>query len=76
MFETHRDIIKAWPRPSLANFAADVGVTLNTAEMMSRRKSIHSRHWPRVVQKAHAREIAGITFEVLSNTQLTTVRSG
>lgn len=65
MFETHRQIIRAWDR--LADFAEDIGVTENTAKMMRQRDSIPAEYWPTVVTAADGRNIAGITVELLAD---------
>jgi hypothetical protein len=67
MFESHKDIIDAWP--SLGAFAGDAGVSSNTAKQMRTRNSIHSDHWTRIVAGAERRSIAGVTHEVLAATK-------
>ncbi|MCJ7996663.1 hypothetical protein J5N58_06820 [Rhizobium cremeum] len=61
---THAGIINFWP--SLAAFAADIGVTYETAKAMRRRGSIPSGYWVRVVSAASRREIDGVSFERLA----------
>ena len=63
--QTHRDIIESWP--SLAEFAADIGVSENTAKQMRTRDSINGRYWADVVNRALERGIPCVTFDVLAN---------
>lgn len=64
--QTHRDIIDRWP--SLKEFAADIGVTYNSANLMRHRSSINARYWDRVVEAAKARNLRGINHKILSST--------
>jgi len=64
MFETHRQIIMAWPR--LSDFAVDIGVPENTAKGMRQRNSIPSDYWPSVVNGARQRKIEGVTTDLLA----------
>ena len=66
----HSDIIALWA--SLADFAADIGVSTNTAKQMRTRKRIGAAHWPKVQEAAERRGIKGgneeeITAALLSN---------
>ena len=61
---TPPQIIDRWP--SLADFAADAGVSFNTAKMMRYRASIHARHWPKIVAAAAKRGIKAVTYEALA----------
>jgi hypothetical protein len=63
MFETHRQIIMAWPH--LSDFAADIGVSENTAKGMRQRNSIPADYWPSVVHGARKRKIVGVTTDLL-----------
>jgi hypothetical protein len=63
MFQSHRDIIDAWP--TLQDYAADVGVKFNTARGMRQRSSIHMRYWDEVIAAAKRRRIRGINQNVL-----------
>ena len=49
----HSDIIKLWP--TLADFAADMGVKRNTARGWKRRNSIPDKYWTDLVEKARER---------------------
>jgi hypothetical protein len=62
--QSHRDIIGCWP--SIAAFAADIGVPYGTAKKMSQRGSIGSEHWINVTENARKRDIRGITVELLA----------
>lgn len=61
---THAGIINLWP--SLSAFAADVGVSYETAKAMRRRGSIPSGYWVRTVTAAQSRQLDGVTFERLA----------
>jgi hypothetical protein len=63
---THRDVIDRWP--SLRCFAGDIGVPYGTAKQMRRRNSIPDEYRAAVVEKAIARGIDGVTFELLTLT--------
>lgn len=49
----HSDIIKLWP--TLAEFAADLGVKRHTARGWKRRNSIPWKYWPSLLEKARER---------------------
>lgn len=49
----HADTISLWP--TLADFAADVGVKRNTARGWKRRNSIPVKYWPAVLEMARER---------------------
>lgn len=49
----HSDIIKLWP--TLADFAADMGVKRNTARGWKRRNSIPDKYWTDLVERARER---------------------
>lgn len=49
----HSDTINLWP--TLADFAADVGVKRNTARGWKRRNSIPAKYWPTVLEMARNR---------------------
>lgn len=59
-----RDVIDQWP--SLKEFADDIGVEYGTAKAARRRNSIPDEWRPRVIEKARARGIRGVTFESLT----------
>jgi hypothetical protein len=61
---TFRDIIAQWP--SLGDFAADLGVSYNTAKQMRFRNSIAPFHWPALVEAAERRGISGVTLDVIA----------
>jgi len=61
---THADIINKWP--TLSDFADDLGVQYGTAKAMRRRGAIPSEYWLTATAKAEAREIEGVTLEVLA----------
>lgn len=57
--------------PSLADFAADIGVTYGTAKGIRHRERrglgiVPDCYWRRAVAGAEARGIAGVTLEALS----------
>jgi hypothetical protein len=60
-FASHRAIIDSWP--SLADFAADIGVSYGAAKAMRRRSSIPHDHVSAVVAAAGARGIAGVSAD-------------
>lgn len=60
---TFRDIINQWP--SLADFAADIGVEENTAKQMRTRNSVNARYWIPMVSAARRRRIK-VTMDVLA----------
>lgn len=62
---THADLINQWP--SLAVFAADLGVPYVTAKAMRRRMSIPASYWSRLVECAAARQLDGVTLEALAS---------
>lgn len=57
-------IIDRWP--SLAAFAADLGVKYVTAQVMRHRDSISARHWGRLVKAARRRGFEGVTLDALA----------
>ena len=61
---SHTPIIEKWP--SLSDFAADLGVAYGTAKAMRRRGSIPADRWVEVVEKAKARQIEGVSLEILA----------
>ncbi|OJU37177.1 MAG: hypothetical protein BGN94_08175 [Rhizobiales bacterium 68-8] len=61
---THSDLINLWP--TLADFAADIGVEYGTAKAMRRRSSVPSEYWLSMVRSADGRGIAGVTLEALA----------
>lgn len=63
-FANFREVIAAWP--SMADFAADIGVKENTAKLMRFRDSIAAEHWHVVVAKARQRGIKGVTTDLLA----------
>lgn len=63
MFQSHRDIIDAWP--TLQDYAADLGVRFNTARGMRQRSSIHWRYWDDVAEAAKRRKIKGVNQKIL-----------
>lgn len=58
----HSDIINFWP--TLADFAADMGVKRHTARGWKRRNSIPAEYWPELIEKARERR-AYVSPEVL-----------
>jgi hypothetical protein len=58
------EIIDRWP--SVAEFAADLGVPANHARTMKARNSIPAERWIAVTQAAQTRGIDGITLESLA----------
>ena len=65
---THTQIISLWP--SLSDFAADLGIQYGTAKAMRRRGSIPASYWASVVATAKARNLTGVTLEVLANAKV------
>ena len=66
---THTEIIDAWPstRKDLYGiFAADLGIDRGQARGFRHRNKIPPAYWTRVVAKAKARKIRGVTWEVLA----------
>lgn len=61
------DLIDLWPKPRVANFARDLGITVEHAAAMKRRNSIPAAHWRAVVAGAEARGIEGVTLELLAD---------
>jgi hypothetical protein len=61
--ETVSDIISKWP--SLAEFAADAGVSYEAAKKMRSRNSIPVEHWPAIISGASDREIEGVSSDGL-----------
>lgn len=61
------DLIELWPKPKVANFARDLGITVEHAAAMKRRKSIPAAHWRAVVAGAEARGIEGVTLDLLAD---------
>lgn len=62
--KTHRDIIEKWP--TVGEFAADIGVSENTARAMKRRNSIRGIYWHDIVAAAKRRGFEGVTHETLA----------
>jgi hypothetical protein len=60
----HAKIISLWP--CLADFADDIGVSVNTAKQMRFRNRINARHWAAAVAGARVRGIKDVTFEALA----------
>lgn len=58
-------LIARWPKPSIRNFADDIGVAYVTAQMMKHRNSIRPEYWADVVRAAQERQIEGVTLESL-----------
>jgi hypothetical protein len=54
-----RDAILKWP--SLHELAADMGVGITTAQSWLYRDSIPNTRWPRLIEKAKARGIRGVS---------------
>jgi hypothetical protein len=63
MYQSHRDIIGAWP--SLCDFARDIGVSEGAVKLMRHRQSIAWYYWREVAKKAKRRKIKGVTPDVL-----------
>lgn len=57
------DIIAKWP--GLTVFAVDMDVPITTAQSWRDRDSIPNARWKRLVEKARARGIRGVTYAVL-----------
>ncbi len=65
MYADFRSVIDRWPKPSIAQFAEDVGIHYVTAQVMRHRNSIGPDHWPAVVDAAQRRGFSEITLELL-----------
>lgn len=66
MISTFEQLIDSWPKPPIATFARDIGITVEHGATMRRRGSIPPVHWPKVVEAAQGRGIAGVTIEALA----------
>jgi hypothetical protein len=64
MFSSFQTLIDAWP--SLADFAADIRISENTAKGIRRRDNIPSAYWADAVIGAAQRGIEGVTLEALA----------
>ena len=58
-----RDLMDLWP--STAEFALDLGVRKNTAEVMRFRNSVDPTYWGRIVEGAKRRRIRNVKLELL-----------
>lgn len=58
------DLISRWP--TIVAFSGDLDVPYQTAAAMKRRGSIDAEYWPKVIEKAAERDIAGVTWEALA----------
>jgi hypothetical protein len=66
---THAEIIDAWPsdrKDAYGKFAGDMGITRTKATAWRHRGSIPQPYWLKVVAKAKARRIKGVTLEALA----------
>lgn len=59
-----KSIIDLWP--NISQFAADIGVSYNTAKHIRRRGTIPAQYWNRAVAGAAARKIPGVTLARLA----------
>ena len=66
MLERFADIIDAWPEPSAATLSADLGVRPGLVRQWRHRDVIPSNHWARLVERAAARGIEGVSFDLLA----------
>ncbi|KQT54591.1 hypothetical protein ASG43_03125 [Aureimonas sp. Leaf454] len=57
-------MIDKWP--SLADFAADIGVEYGTAKQMRRRDSVAGRYWLTMQEAAKRRAISDVTVGTLA----------
>jgi hypothetical protein len=64
-YKSHKDIIKAWPKPSIKNFSEAIGVVFNTAAGMYRRGHISWKYWQKVEDAAVKEKIDGVTVKIL-----------
>lgn len=62
--KTFREVIDLWP--SISAFAADIGVSYVTAQVMRHRNSIAAKHWRSVVESAEERGL-DVTYELLAS---------
>lgn len=60
------DIIDVWPDPSVRTFAGDLGIREGTASAWKVR-GIPAQWWVAVIAAARARNIEGVTFDVLAH---------
>jgi hypothetical protein len=67
MYETHMDIMKAWPGGP-AQLARDIGQKPGTVFHWRIYGRIPAAHWPILVEKAEHVGLAGVTFELLAKT--------
>lgn len=67
MIKTLDDLIALWPAPRIANFARDIGVTIEHGSAMKRRGSIPPARWNDVVEAAAKRNIQNITLQTLAD---------
>lgn len=65
MHNDFRSVIDRWPKPSISQFADDVGIHYVTAQVMRHRNSISPDHWPAVVDAAQRRGFREITLDLL-----------
>lgn len=57
------DMIRRWP--SRTAFAADIGLSIQSATNMVKRNSVSSKYWAQMVLGAQERGIEGVTFAAL-----------
>lgn len=60
----HKQIISLWP--TIADFAADIGVSEKTATQMKWRGSIPGKYWLAASQGAERRGLHGCTLKTLA----------
>ncbi len=60
---------------TITAFASEVGCGYEAARQMRRRQSIAPEHWPKVVDVAKSKKIAGVTFEWLAHQRATASES-
>lgn len=65
-YNSHRDIIDAWPG-GLPAFATDHDVKYDTAKGWRRRNSIPPQYWGDTVRLAEQHSVRNVTLEVLSS---------
>lgn len=67
MISSVHDLIDKWPKPKVATFARDIGVTVEHAAAMKRRNSIPAAHWRSVISAAEMRGIKVVSLELLAD---------
>lgn len=67
MIASVHELIDKWPKPKVATFARDIGVTVEHAAAMKRRNSIPAAHWRAVISAAETRAIETVSLDLLAD---------